>query len=217
MSDDIRPFRIDIPDADLDDLRDRLRRTRWPEPEPVGDWSQGMPLAYTRELCDYWLNDYDWRAAERRLNGFPQFRTEIDGLGIHFLHVRSPHEDALPLVMTHGWPGSVVEFGKVIGPLTDPERTAGTGRRLPPGVPVAARIWVQRQAGPARLGRCAYRGRVGGADGAARLRAVRGAGRRLGIHGHHRAGHPASGAAGRDPPEHGHRVSGPCGARRRPD
>jgi epoxide hydrolase len=125
MTDDIRPFRIDIPEADLDDLRDRLRRTRWPEPEPVGDWSQGTPLAYTRELCDYWRTGYDWRAAEARLNGFPQFRTEIDGVDIHFLHVRSPHQDALPLLMTHGWPGSVVEFGKVIGPLTDPERYGG--------------------------------------------------------------------------------------------
>jgi pimeloyl-ACP methyl ester carboxylesterase len=125
MSDDIRPFRIDVPQADLDDLRDRLRRTRWPEPEPVDDWSQGIPLAYTRDLCDYWRRDYDWRAAEARLNGFPQYRTEIDGVDIHFLHIRSPHEDALPLLMTHGWPGSVVEFGKVIGPLTDPERHGG--------------------------------------------------------------------------------------------
>jgi epoxide hydrolase len=125
MSDDIRPFRIDIPEADLDDLRDRLRRTRWPEPEPVAGWSQGTPLAYTRELCEYWRTGYDWRAAEARLNGFPQFRTEIDGVDIHFLHVRSPHQDALPLLVTHGWPGSVVEFGKVIGPLTDPERHGG--------------------------------------------------------------------------------------------
>jgi epoxide hydrolase len=125
MTDDIRPFRIDVPQADLDDLRDRLRRTRWPEPEPVDDWSQGIPLAYTRDLCGYWLHDYDWRAAEARLNGYPQFRTEIDGVDIHFLHIRSPHQDALPLLMTHGWPGSVVEFGKVIGPLTDPERYGG--------------------------------------------------------------------------------------------
>ncbi len=125
MSDNIRPFRIDIPEADLDDLRERLRRTRWPEPEPVDDWSQGTPLAYTRELCDYWRSTYDWRAGEARLNRFAQFRTEIDGVDIHFIHVRSPHDGALPLVMTHGWPGSVVEFGKVIGPLTDPERHGG--------------------------------------------------------------------------------------------
>jgi pimeloyl-ACP methyl ester carboxylesterase len=125
MSDDIRPFRIDIPEADLDDLRDRLRRTRWPEPEPVGDWSQGVPLAYVRELCDYWRSAYDWRAGEARLNRFAQFRTEIDGVDIHFINVRSARDDAMPLLITHGWPGSVVEFGKVIGPLTDPERHGG--------------------------------------------------------------------------------------------
>ena len=120
------PFRIDIPEADLDDLRQRLRRTRWPDPETVDDWSQGAPLAYVRDLCDYWLNRYDWRACEATLNRFPQFTTEIDGLPIHFLHVRSPQPDALPLVMTHGWPGSVIEFRKVIGPLTDPAAHGGT-------------------------------------------------------------------------------------------
>jgi epoxide hydrolase len=125
MSDEIIPFRIEIPDADLEDLRQRLRRTRWPEPETVDDWSQGIPLDYTRRLCEYWLEQYDWRAAEARLNRFPQFLTEIDGLDIHFLHVRSPHEGALPLVITHGWPGSVVEFGKVIGPLADPVAHGG--------------------------------------------------------------------------------------------
>ncbi|MEU4745889.1 epoxide hydrolase N-terminal domain-containing protein, partial [Actinosynnema sp. NPDC023658] len=115
------PFHIDVPDAELADLGDRLRRTRWPDAEPVGDWSQGVPLAYLRELCEYWATDYDWRATERRLNAFPQFRTEIDGVGIHFLHVRSPHENALPLVLTHGWPGSVLEFEKAIRPLTEPD------------------------------------------------------------------------------------------------
>jgi pimeloyl-ACP methyl ester carboxylesterase len=125
MSDDMTSFRIDIPEADLDDLRERLRRTRWPEPETVDDWSQGTPLAYARELCEYWLEQYDWRASEARLNRFPQFRTEIDGLDIHFVHVRSPHEGAVPLVMTHGWPGSVVEFHKVIEPLADPESSGG--------------------------------------------------------------------------------------------
>jgi pimeloyl-ACP methyl ester carboxylesterase len=126
MSADITPFRIEVPEADLDDLRCRLRRTRWPEAETVADWSQGIPLAYTRDLCDYWLSDYDWRRCEASLNGFPQFRTEIDGLDIHFLHVRSHQEDATPLVMTHGWPGSVVEFHKVIGPLTDPAAHGGS-------------------------------------------------------------------------------------------
>jgi pimeloyl-ACP methyl ester carboxylesterase len=123
---EVEPFRIDVPDPDLADLRDRLARTRWPEAETVDDWSQGIPLAYVQDLCRYWATDYDWRARERYLNGFPQFRTTIDGLGIHFLHVRSPEPDALPLVLTHGWPGSVVEFHKVIGPLTDPVAHGGS-------------------------------------------------------------------------------------------
>ena len=117
---EVIPFRIDVPEAELADLRRRLRQTRWPEREPVADWSQGVPLAYLRELCDYWADGYDWRASEARLNGLPQFRTVIDGLAVHFIHVRSPCPDALPLILTHGWPGSVVEFLKVIGPLSDP-------------------------------------------------------------------------------------------------
>src|SRR5919108_1721512 len=115
----VEPFRIEVPEAELDDLRDRLRRTRWPERETVADWSQGVPLEYLEELCDHWASEYDWRATEARLNALPQFRTEIDGLLIHFVHVRSERADAIPLVMTHGWPGSVVEFLKVIGPLSD--------------------------------------------------------------------------------------------------
>jgi pimeloyl-ACP methyl ester carboxylesterase len=125
MRDDLTPFRVEVSDADLADLRERLGRTRWPDAETVDDWSQGVPLGYLRELCRYWAEGHDWRATEARLNAFPQFRTEIDGLGIHFLHVRSPHPDALPLVITHGWPVSVVEFLKVIGPLTDPTAHGG--------------------------------------------------------------------------------------------
>jgi pimeloyl-ACP methyl ester carboxylesterase len=125
VSEEIRPFRIDVPDEDLVDLRERLARTRWPEAETVDDWSQGIPLAYVQDLCSYWATKYDWRATEARLNAFPQFRTELNGLDIHFLHVRSPEPDALPLVITHGWPGSVVEFHKVIGPLTDPVAHGG--------------------------------------------------------------------------------------------
>ena len=125
MRGETTPFRIEIPESELRDLRARLRRTRWPERETVDDWSQGVPLAYVRELCDYWADGYDWRATEARLNALPQFRTEIDGLGIHFLHVRSPHADALPLVVTHGWPGSIVEFLDVIGPLSDPTAHGG--------------------------------------------------------------------------------------------
>jgi pimeloyl-ACP methyl ester carboxylesterase len=122
---EIAAFRIEIPESELGDLRERLRRTRWPEAETVDDWSQGVPLAYVRELCSYWADEYDWRATEARLNALPQFRTEIDGLGIHFVHVRSPHPDALPVVITHGWPGSIVEFLEVIGPLADPAAHGG--------------------------------------------------------------------------------------------
>ena len=125
MNNEIVASPIDVSDADLADLRDRLTRTRWPEAETVDDWSQGIPLAYTRELCDYWAHEYDWRATEARLNRFGPQRTELDGLGIHFLHVRSPESNALPLVLTHGWPGSIVEFHKVIGPLTDPVAHGG--------------------------------------------------------------------------------------------
>ncbi|MBV8965680.1 MAG: epoxide hydrolase [Mycobacteriaceae bacterium] len=120
------PFRIAVPQDDLDDLRRRLKNTRWPEPETVDDWSQGIPLDYTRELAGYWADGYDWRAREASLNRFDQFTTAIDGLNIHFIHQRSLHADAFPLIITHGWPGSIVEFHKVIEPLTDP--TAHGGR-----------------------------------------------------------------------------------------
>jgi pimeloyl-ACP methyl ester carboxylesterase len=123
--DEVSEFRIEIPDADLTDLRQRLRATRWPEPETVTDWSQGVPRSYLQELCRYWADDYDWRVTEARLNARPQYRTVIDGLAIHFIHVRSPEPGALPLIITHGWPGSVVEFGKVIGPLTNPAAHGG--------------------------------------------------------------------------------------------
>jgi pimeloyl-ACP methyl ester carboxylesterase len=128
MGDEITPFRVEIPEAQLDDLRDRLARTRWPERETVDDWSQGIPLAYVQELCAYWREGYDWRRAERRLNAIAQVRTELDGLGIHLLHARSPHDGALPLLLTHGWPGSVVEFLDVVGPLSDPPAHGGDAR-----------------------------------------------------------------------------------------
>jgi pimeloyl-ACP methyl ester carboxylesterase len=121
----VEPFRIDVPETELDDLRERLKAARWPERETVDDWSQGVPLDYLRELCAYWADGYDWRRTEARLNALPGYRTEIDGLGIHLLHVRSPHSNALPLVMTHGWPGSIVEFLKVIEPLSDPAAHGG--------------------------------------------------------------------------------------------
>ncbi len=116
----MRPYRIEVPNAVLDDLKQRLARSRWPEAETVDDWSQGIPLAYTRDLAAYWADGYDWRPREAALNRFDHYLTEIDGLDIHFIHQRSPHDDALPLLITHGWPGSVVEFHKVIEPLVNP-------------------------------------------------------------------------------------------------
>ena len=120
LSSRIEPFTLSVPQTELDDLRRRLERTRWPDAETVGDTSQGPPLAKIQALCDRWRNGYDWRRCEALLNGFGQYRTEIDGLSIHFLHVRSPESDAMPLLMTHGWPGSVLEFRHVIGPLSNP-------------------------------------------------------------------------------------------------
>jgi pimeloyl-ACP methyl ester carboxylesterase len=125
-SDSIRPFRVSVPEAALVDLRRRIAATRWPTKELVGDRSQGVQLATLRELARYWTTEYDWRKAEARLNALPQFTTVIDGVEIHFIHVRSRHENALPLIMTHGWPGSVIELLETIGPLTDPTRYGGT-------------------------------------------------------------------------------------------
>jgi pimeloyl-ACP methyl ester carboxylesterase len=118
--DEIRPFRIDVPEADLDELRRRIFATRWPDRETVGDASQGVPLEMMRILTQHWASDYDWRTCEAKLNARPQFMTEIDGLDIHFIHVRSRHDDAMPLILTHGWPGSVLEFMRVIDALVDP-------------------------------------------------------------------------------------------------
>jgi epoxide hydrolase len=122
----ITPFTYHAPQSALDDLRRRLALTRWPERETVRDWSQGVPLAKLRALVQYWQTVYDWRRFEAKLNGFAQYRTEIDGLNFHFLHIRSRHANALPIIITHGWPGSVIEFFKIIDPLTDP--TAHGGR-----------------------------------------------------------------------------------------
>ena len=116
----IRQFQVEVPEAELTELRRRVNATRWPERETVADDSQGVPLALVQDLARYWGSDYDWRKCEGKLNGLPQFMTEIDGLDIHFIHVRSPHPGALPLIVTHGWPGSVIEQLKIIGPLTDP-------------------------------------------------------------------------------------------------
>src|ERR1700684_1543690 len=148
MSNNIDPFRIAATDAQLDDLKRRLRETRWPERECVDDWSQGLPLAYAQTVAAYWRDKYDWRAREARLNRFAQFKTTIDGVGIHFIHVRSPHADALPLVMTHGVPGSISGVQKM-------ERAADEsdcswwrrGRRVSRRLPFIAGLRFLGQAG----------------------------------------------------------------------
>ena len=122
---DIRPFRVQVDQAEIDELRRRLRATRWPEKETVADQTQGVPLATIQELVRYWGSDYDFRRFETRLNAVPQFVTEIDGLDIHFLHVKSRHEGALPVIITHGWPGSIIEMLNVLGPLADPTAHGG--------------------------------------------------------------------------------------------
>jgi pimeloyl-ACP methyl ester carboxylesterase len=125
MMGDPTEFRIEVTDLELEDLRARLANARWPDRETVEDWSQGVPVDFLQRVCRHWSDGYDWRVTERRLNGLGQFRMEVGGLAIHFLHVRSPHDDASPIVMTHGWPGSIVEFLKVVGPLTDPTAHGG--------------------------------------------------------------------------------------------
>ena len=123
---EIRPFHVEIPDEQIDDLRRRIAATRWPSMELVEDRSQGVQLEALQELARYWASDYDWRKAEAKLNALPQFTTEIDGTEIHFIHVKSRHENALPLIMTHGWPGSVIELLEAVGPLTDPTAHGGS-------------------------------------------------------------------------------------------
>jgi epoxide hydrolase len=121
----MRQFHIDVPQADLDDLQRRLDMTRWPDEVPDVGWERGIPPAYLREIVEYWRTEYDWRAAERMLNSYPQFVTEIDGANVHFVHVRSPEPDATPMVLTHGWPSTFTEFLDVVGPLTDPRAHGG--------------------------------------------------------------------------------------------
>ena len=180
-TDAIRPFRSTFRKRTLADLRRRVKATQWPEREQVADASQGVQLATMQKLARYWATDYDWRKVEARLNALPQFITEIDGLDIHFIHVRSKHENALPMIVTHGWPGSIIEQMKIIDPLTNP--TAHGGERsgcLPSRDPVAAGLRLLRKADGARVEPRQHRPRVGDADAAPRLHAVRGAGRRLG-------------------------------------
>ena len=177
----IRPFTIEIPEADLEDLRARIAAARWPEKEPVDDLSQGVPLATLQTIARYWHDEYDWRKCEARLNAVPQFVTEIDGLDIHFVHVRSKHEDALPLVVCHGWPGSFVEQMKIVDLLTDPAAHGGSASDafhvVIPDMPGYGFSGKPSTPGwdPIRIGRA-----WGHAHEAPRLFAVRGGRRRLG-------------------------------------
>ena len=142
-STEIRPFQVEVPGADLDDLRQRVAATRWPSRELVDDRSQGVQLSTTRALASFWETEYDWRACEAKLNALPQFKTEIDGVDIHFIHVRSQHEDALPLVVTHGWPGHRATRDRRTAHRPGRARWRGRGR-VPPRAPVAARLRVLR-------------------------------------------------------------------------
>ena len=198
----IRPFRVEVPEEQLADLRRRIAATRWPSEELVDDRSQGVQLATMQALARYWATDYDWRTCEARLNALPQFTTEIDGVDIHFIHVRSPHENALPLIMTHGWPGSVIELLETVGPLTDPTAHGGTRRgRVPPRAAVPARLRLLRRADRARLGRRPRRAGVGGADAPPRLHPLRRPGRRRRRRRHRRDGPPGTRGAARHPHE----------------
>jgi pimeloyl-ACP methyl ester carboxylesterase len=133
--DAIHPFHLSVPQSTLDDLQTRLRMARWPHKEPVTDWSQGVPLSAIQDLCSYWETKYDWRRCEALLNSYPQYTTSIDGVEIYFLHIRSKHQDALPLLITHGWPGSVLEFRHVIEKLVDPEETEDAFHLVIPALP----------------------------------------------------------------------------------
>ena len=189
---EIRSFQIKIPEEQIDDLRQRVAATRWPTKELVSDRSQGVQLATLQELARYWTSEYDWRKCEARLNALPQFTTEIDGVEIHFIHVRSRHENALPLIMTHGWPGSVIELLDTVGPLTDPTAHGGTAEdAFHLVLPSLPGYGFSERACRARLGGRPHRTRVGGADGPPRLQALRRPGRRHGRSRHGRDGSPA--------------------------
>ena len=167
------PFPRRRSQADLDDLSQRLARVRWPDQEPVDDWSQGVPLGAMRDLVAYWRDRYDWRRCEAALNAWPQFVTEIDGLDVHFLHIRSPHADAMPLVLTHGWPGSVLEFLDVIGPLADPCAHGGSACDAFHLVILRCRVRLFRQTRCTRLVGGPHRARMGHTDAGPGLSVVR--------------------------------------------
>ena len=203
----IRPFKVHVPDDDLAGLRRRIAATRWPNPETVTDESQGVPFGDVQELAGYWATEYDWRRCEATLNALPHFITEIDGLDIHFIHVRSRHEDALPLIVTHGWPGSIIEQLKIIGPLTDPTaHGAAASDAFHLVIPSLPGYGFSGKPTAARLGPRPHRTRLDRADAAPGLHAVCIARRRLGRGCHERDGPAGTPGAARHScqlPSHG--------------
>ena len=185
----VRPFHVSIPEAELAEMRKRIKATRWPERETVTDESQGVKLAMMQDLARYWATDYDWRKVESRLNALQQFITEIDGLDVHFIHARSKHENALPLIVTHGWPGSIIHQLKIIDPLTNPTAHGGSASdAFHVVIPSMPGYGFLSQADHDRLGPSAHCARLGRADEAPWIHAIRGARRRLGRDCHGRDG-----------------------------
>ena len=199
----VRPFTIpEVAGAELEALRERIAATRWPSRELVADRSQGVQLATIQELARYWATDYDWRKCEAKLNALPQFTTEIDGVDIHFIHVKSPHADALPLIMTHGWPGSVMELLETVGPLTDPTAHGGAASdAFDLVLPSLPGFGFSAEPAEARLGPRPHRARLGGADAPPRLHPLRRPGRRPGRLRHRRDGPPGTGGPAWHPPQ----------------
>ena len=215
--DAVRPFSIHFPDEALADLKRRIAATRWPPQETVKDQSQGVQLATVQKLARYWATEYDWRKCEARLNALPNFVTRIDGVDIHFIHVRSKHPNALPMIVTHGWPGSILEQLKIIDPLTNPTAHGGSASdAFDVVIPSLPGYGFSAAPDRARLGSHPRRKSVGGPDEAARLQALRGAGRRLGECGHGADVPARRSGAGRDSHQHAgrgatrHRQGGVC-------
>ena len=203
QSEAIRPFAVDFSQADLDDLRRRVEATRWPERETVDDTSQGVQLETVTQLAARWREGYDWRAVQDRLNELPQFVTEIDGLDIHFIHVKSPHEHALPMIVTHGWPGSVIEQLKIVGPLTDPTaHGAAAGDAFDLVIPSLPGHGFSGKPKTTGWDPDSRRPRLDRTDEPTRLRTLRRAGWRLGQCGHRADGPAEATGTRRNPHEH---------------
>ena len=207
-SEAIRPFRVNFSDAELTELRQRISATQWPDRETVKDQSQGPQLATMQKLARYWATEYDWRKVEARLNGLPNFVTEIDGLDIHFIHVRSKHENALPLIVTHGWPGSIIEQLKIVDPLTNPTaHGASASDAFDLVVPSMPGYGFSGKPTSNRLGSRPHRTRLGRAHEAPWIHEVRGARGRLGRDHHGLDGCTGASRTPRHSFQHARRVS----------